>query len=296
MAWGSRIDHYENFPVASVLCPPRWRAAVVALYRFARTADDVADEGDAPPEARLAALAALRDGLRALWHGDGHPPPGPPTLPGAWTGMWAALDDARRRHALPLVPLLALLEAFEQDVRWTAEGRRYRDAAELLAYCERSANPVGRLLLHLAGVDDTTAQRESDAWCTALQLVNLWQDVGVDLARGRCYLPDAWLHDAGLRPEAAPSTWDDARLARVVERGCRLAAQHLRCGWGLPRRVGGRFGWELRLVGAGAATVLERIAAWGYRTRQRRPRLHPWDTAGLLWRAWRWQPPAVSGG
>lgn len=287
MSLASRVDHYENFPVASVLCPGRWRSAIVALYRFARTADDLADEGDADAHQRLAALAALRRALRAMWHGGGTSP----ASDAAWAPMLTALDAARRRHDLPLSPFEALLDAFEQDVRWTAEGRRYRDEAELLAYCERSANPIGRLLLHLAGMDAPDAERESDAICTALQLTNFWQDLGQDLARGRCYVTDAALHRHGLAAGGDLRMLPEAALAPVVLEGCRQARELMQQGWALPGRLRGRFGWELRLAMQGGLRVLERIEALGGRTLTHRPRLRGRDWPVLLARAARHRVP-----
>ncbi|MFN3612116.1 squalene synthase HpnC [Tepidimonas sp.] len=292
MALASGIDHYENFPVASILCPGRWRSAVVAIYRFARTADDLADEGDAAAPDRLTALASLRQALRTMWNG-GQPPL---AMPPAWAPMLAGLADARRRHDLPLPPLEALLDAFEQDVRWSAEGRRYRDEAELLAYCARSANPIGRLLLHLAGVRGDEAERESDAICTALQLINFWQDLGQDLARGRCYLTDAALQAHGLPTQGDVRALPEAALAPIVLDGCHRARALLRQGWGLPARLRGRFGWELRLVVQGGLRVLERIEAMGGRTLTHRPRLRGRDWPMLLARAVGHRPPAEPAG
>ncbi|TSE29071.1 Phytoene synthase [Tepidimonas thermarum] len=283
MSLARRVDHYENFPVASIVCPGRWRPAVVALYHFARTADDLADEGDTAAEARLAALAALRHAVQDLWHARGEPD----TVPAAWRPMLAALDAARRAHDLPLSPLEALLDAFEQDVRWSAAGRRYRDEAELLDYCARSANPIGRLLLHLAGVRDAQALRESDAICTALQLINLWQDLGQDLARGRCYVTDAARRRHGLALEADLRTVPESALAPLVLEGCQLARQHLQQGWALPGRLGARLGWELRLTLQGGLRVLERIEALHGHTRTHRPRLGGRDALVILGRALR---------
>jgi squalene synthase HpnC len=158
------IDHYENFPVASVLCPPALRPAVTAIYWFARTADDIADEGDADTASRLAELSEYRADLLAMLAS------GAPSL--RWPKVFAALNQTLQTHALPPALLLDLLSAFEQDVH----KHSYADRAELLDYCRRSANPVGRLLLHLYGVSGGAALRQSDAICTALQLVNFWQD------------------------------------------------------------------------------------------------------------------------
>ena len=159
-------SHYENFPVASWLCPPRLRPPIAAIYHFARTADDIADEGSALPAQRLSDLAAYRQDLAAVASGQPH------------SGRWAPVFDtlAPQLHAwqLPEALLADLLSAFAQDVVFTRDGRAYADRAELLDYCRRSANPVGRLLLHLYGVQDTAALAESDAICSALQLINFW--------------------------------------------------------------------------------------------------------------------------
>ena len=173
------IEHYENFPVASWLCPPAIRPAVKAIYHFARTADDIADEGNAPASARLALLADLGTDLRrAITSGD---------TAGNWQGVLAPLATAIDRHHLPPKLLFDLLSAFSQD----AGNPVYADRAGLLDYCARSANPVGRLLLHLAGVIDFEALTQSDAICTALQLINFWQDLSVDLPRGRIYVTES---------------------------------------------------------------------------------------------------------
>ena len=171
------VQHYENFPVASLLCPPALRPAVTALYHFARTADDLADEGSASPEHRLADLAEYRRDLLATARST------PPSL--RWQAQFAALGAQLERHALPLPLLHALLDAFEQDVR----NPDYADRAALLDYCSHSANPVGRLLLHLYGIDDRLSLQQSDAICSALQLINFWQDLSVDGPRGRHYVP-----------------------------------------------------------------------------------------------------------
>src|SRR5262245_47984967 len=178
------VSHYENFPVASLLCPPSLRAPVRAIYAFARTADDIADEGEATASTRLAELARFRAALFATagrQNGDS----GPAATAGAWPGVFTALALALRDHALPPPLLHDLLDAFEQDVR----NPSYADRAAVLDYCRRSANPIGRLLLHLYGIDDAASLRQADAVCSSLQLINFWQDLSVDLPRGRSYLP-----------------------------------------------------------------------------------------------------------
>ncbi len=172
------ITHYENFPVASVLCPPHLRAPIAAIYHFARTADDIADEGDASADERLAELALYRSGLDDA-----------PEALARWPQVFGPLSAQREAHGLPAPLLHALLDAFVQDTEKTRDGTGYRDHAELLDYCSRSADPVGRLLLHLYGVQDAESLEMSDAICSALQLINFWQDLSVDIPRGRYYLP-----------------------------------------------------------------------------------------------------------
>ncbi|MBL0419803.1 squalene synthase HpnC [Ramlibacter sp. AW1] len=271
------VDHYENFPVASWLCPPAIRPAVAAIYGFARTADDIADEGDAAPAQRLAGLAALRDDLTACATG---------RAPSSrWAGVFRPLAAAIARHDLPVEQLAALLSAFEQDVRRTRDGAGYASRAELLDYCSRSANPVGRLMLHLADVHDELALARSDRICTALQLINFWQDLGVDLPRGRFYLPAEDCRAHGLDP-LAPASWPGHPHApRLVEAECRWARELMDEGAGLVHQVPGRLGWELRLVVQGGLRILDKIESGGFDPFRRRPRLHGHDAPLLLWRA-----------
>lgn len=271
------VEHYENFPVASWLCPPRLRRPVAAIYWFARTADDIADEGDATEGDRLADLLTYRNDLSACLAGN--------TGSGRWPEVFSALGRAAADFALPGPPLFDLLDAFRQDVVKTAAGAGYADRAELLDYCRRSANPVGRLLLHLYGVRDTASLAQSDAICSALQLINFWQDLSVDVPRGRYYLPadDARRH--GLDP-AAPATWAaQPQAPDLVRELCDWARDLMLSGAPLVHGVPGRAGWELRLVVQGGLRILRRIEALGWRTLQQRPKLGPADFAPMLWAA-----------
>ncbi|MGY0195358.1 squalene synthase HpnC [Leptothrix sp. BB-4] len=273
------IAHYENFPVASILCPPALRAPIAAIYHVARTADDLADEGDATPAQRLADLAAYRTELRATF-ASGHPP-----ADARWPRIWAPLAEQARRHALPQPLLEALLDAFEHDVREP----RHASRASLLAYCTNSANPVGRLLLHLYGVDDAVALRQSDAVCTALQLINFWQDLRTDLPRGRRYLPLDECAAHGFDPDADPASWQapetQARAAALLAGLTGWTRALMADGAPLVHRLPGRVGWELRLVVQGGLCVLDQIEALGPRVLWTRPRLHPWHAPRILWRA-----------
>ena len=267
------LNHYENFPVASWLCPPELRPAVRAIYAFARTADDLADEGSATAGERLDALAGFDADLRAVFDGQ-------PVSP-RWPDVFAPLAWAVRRHGLPFAPLADLLDAFRQDVTQ----QRYRDRAELLDYCRRSANPVGRLLLHLYGIADAPSLRASDAICSALQLTNFWQDLSVDLPRGRLYVPlaDAQRHRVPDEQLLAgrDSTPARALIAELVGWTRELMLQ----GAPLVYRIGGRAGWELRFVVQGGLRMLRDIESHGFDALLRRPRLRWRDGPALAWRA-----------
>ena len=273
------VGHYENFPVASWLCPPALRPAVMAIYHFARTADDIADEGEASASERLDQLATYRTGLERCLQGQ---PAGP------WPEVFGPLGRAAHDHRLPGELLHDLLSAFEQDVRHTASGHRYADEAELLAYCRLSANPVGRLLLHLYGIDDAPSLRQSDAVCSALQLINFWQDISVDLPRGRNYLPTDALqrHRLSLLDLTVQQDADQETRSRALVRGlCDEARLLMERGSPLALRVPGRAGWELRLVVQGGLRILDKIEASGHRSWKIRPTLGKGDLPLLLWRA-----------
>jgi squalene synthase HpnC len=267
------VDHYENFPVASLLCPPRLRPAVRAIYGFARTADDLADEGDANPTERLALLAQYRSDLQACAQG----------LPGSdrWPQVFGALAPIQRQFKLPLHLLTDLLSAFEQDV----VQHHYDSREQLLDYCRRSANPVGRLLLHLYGIDDDALLRQSDAICTALQLINFWQDLSEDLQRGRLYLPGDMLSEHGLSPADLRQAQDSAAVAALLQEALGWARGLMLQGAPLVRQVPGRAGWELRLVVQGGLRIAERVQALGPAVLRQRLQLGPADVALMIWRS-----------
>jgi squalene synthase HpnC len=272
------VNHYENFPVASWLCPPRLRQPVAAIYWFARTADDIADEGNATEGDRISDLLTYRNDAQLCWQGNAEGS-------GRWREVFGPLRIAVQEFALREQPFLDLLDAFRQDVLKTAAGAGYAHRAELLDYCRRSANPVGRLLLHLYGVSDAASLARSDAICSALQLVNFWQDLGVDVPRGRYYLPAEDCLRHGLDP-AAPAGWAaHPNAPALVRELCGWARELMLQGAPLVHEVPGRAGWELRLVVQGGLRILDRIAALGYRTLQHRPTLKPADAPAMLWRA-----------
>lgn len=272
------VDHYENFPVASVLMPARLRPAVVALYRFARSADDIADEGDATASTRLAALKDYADALTRIDAGQ------PQTA--ALAPVFDPLAHAIRVHALPTAPMRALLSAFSQDVVQT----RYPDVATLRDYCARSADPVGELMLHLYGAATPENLASSSAICSGLQLVNFWQDVAIDWEKQRVYLPQEDLLRFQVTEDHIARQRVDDRWRALMAFEVSRARALLHCGAPLARRLPGRIGWELRLVVMGGLRILHRIERAGYDVFRARPTLGPRDWAWIIWHAWRWSP------
>ena len=271
------VTHYENFPVASILCPAHLRPAIAAIYHFARTADDLADEGSANAQVRLDDLKAYRRDLLTAAAGQ--------TIGPRWASVFAPLQRILQTHHLPVRLLTDLLDAFEQDVVFTAEHRRYVDDAELLDYCSRSANPIGRLLLHLYDIHDEALMAQSDQICSALQLINFWQDVSVDAARGRWYITqEAMARFQVTEADFLPAN-RSANAALLIAANASRVRDLMLKGAALPLKVPGRAGWELRLVVQGGLRILDKIEALGCVTWQRRPKLTAWDVPVLLWRA-----------
>ena len=277
-------DHYENFPVASWLCPPRLRPPIAAIYAFARTADDIADEGEAAAAVRLQDLADFRADLHATAAGQ------PAT--GRWPEVFPPLAAQIRQWQLPVPLLDDLLDAFVQDVEMTRDGATYADRTALMDYCRRSANPVGRLLLHLYGIDDAESLAQSDAVCSGLQLANFWQDLSVDLPRHRHYVCDADLLRFGLERQALDRGRDTPATRALVADATTWARRLLLQGAPLALRVPGRTGWELRLVVQGGLRILDRISILDHATLARRPQLGPADVLTMLWRALHMRGPA----
>jgi squalene synthase HpnC len=269
------VDHYENFPVASILLPARLRPAVEAIYAFARSADDLADEGDAAPEARLAALDSYDAALDRIESGQ------PDASP-----LFNTLAGVMRQFDLPYQALRDLLSAFKQDVFTT----RYQSYELLLDYCRRSANPVGALMLGLYGAADQRNLRESNSICTALQLINFWQDVAIDWQKQRIYLPLEDMTRFGVtEAQLAAGDCDDAWRVLMrfeVERARALMLS----GAPLALRLPGRIGWELRLVVQGGLRILERIETANYDVFRQRPKLAGADWLHIGWRALRMKP------
>ena len=258
--------HYENFPVASRLAPARIRAAIAAIYAFARSADDIADEGNDPPLLRLERLDAYLPELDRIAAG------GTPTDP-----PFAALVEAVRRHDLPLKPFRDLLSAFRQDVLTS----RYPDYASLLDYCSRSANPIGRLLLHLYGISEPVQVQRADAICTALQLVNFWQDVAIDWRKGRVYVPQQDLASFGVSEAQIAEGRCDERWRRLLAFEVERARGLLESGCPLASALPLRTRLELRMTIAGGLRILAAIDAVGGDVFRRRPVLRRRDWSAM---------------
>lgn len=275
----SSSDHYENFPVASILVPARLRPPIVALYRFARQADDLADEGEASVGQRLVALDTLARELR------GELPDSP---------VVAGLRPHWRAHDLPYEPLHALLSAFAQDAAASAtqapnagpSGLRHDDRASLLDYCSRSANPIGELILRLFDAWNESTRTKSDALCSGLQLVNFVQDFAIDWRRGRLYVPLDELRASGLREtdlERAVATGRvDVPLAALLASQTDAAIALLRVGAALVRHVPWRLALELRAIVAGGLRIAERLRSGGHDPVAERPTLGWRDAPALV--------------
>jgi squalene synthase HpnC len=276
-------SHYENFPVASRLLPAPMRPHVAAVYAFARVADDIADEGSAPAAERLTQLNAWQRRLHAavaVEAAEGAPHQHEDLIV-------AALAHSIRSLDLPIALFDDLVSAFGQDTMTT----RYASWPDVFDYCRRSANPVGRLVLRIAGVRDAALERSSDALCTALQLANFWQDFGGDWRRGRLYVPrdvqtesgasERDLLDAPAGP--LPTAWTSA-LSRCVA----VTRDQLARGREVCDGVRGRLRYELRLTWLGGQRILDRIDRARRELLTYRPTLHGSDVPLLLWRAMRW--------
>jgi squalene synthase HpnC len=264
------VGHYENFPVASVLLPARLRRPVSVIYRFARTADDFADEGDLAEAERLALLEGYRAELDRLAAGGA-----------AGAPLFGELREVIAAHRLPLAPFYDLLDAFSQDVT----KRRYATFAEVMAYCRRSADPIGRLMLSLYGESGEESFAWSDSICSALQLTNFWQDVEIDFLKNRVYLPQDEMRRFGVTEaqiaarDASGGWWSLMRFQ--IERARSL----LLAGAPLASRLPGRIGLEIRAVVQGGLRILEKLERTRADVFRHRPVLGALDWPLILCRA-----------
>ena len=270
--------HYENFPVASRLLPAPMRPHIAAIYAFARIADDLADEGSRPDAARLDDLA--RWGARLDRVIAGHPDDGP------HREVFVALPHTIAACRLPVPLFHDLLSAFAQDVTV----KRYATWDAVLDYCRRSANPVGRLMLRVAGREEEALDRASDAVCTALQLTNFWQDLRIDWRRGRLYVPASVWQAAGgseadLERDRLPDAWRSAMRQAVVYTRALFDRGREVCD-----AVPGRLKYELRATWLGGMRILDKLEAARFDPYDRRPKLTWTDAPGIVWRTIVWPP------
>ena len=263
-------SHYENFPVASPLLPARLRAPIRVIYAFARSADDIADEGDLHADARLDGLNNYEFELNCIENGL------QPQTP-----LFRELQIVIKKHRLTLLPLRDLLSAFRQDVIKT----RYASFEELLDYCTRSANPVGRIMLALFEEKSAIAIKQSDQICSALQLINFLQDIAIDWGKSRVYLPQEDLKKFHVSEEQIANAQLDYNWRVMMQFEVNRARQMLLGGAPLARQLPGRMGWELRLIVQGGLRILEKIEAVNYDVFHHRPKLIIKDWIIMLWRA-----------
>ncbi len=275
-------EHYENFPVASRLLPAAMRPHIAAIYAFARTADDYADEPGLAPDERLRRLDAWGDQLAGAGSGrelcagihDSRPDP-----------VFVALGQTMRDCRLPMTLFEDLLSAFRQDVTTT----RYDTWTSVLDYCRRSANPVGRLVLRVAGYDDARLDQQSDAVCTALQLANFWQDLARDWAIGRLYVPRDDRIRAGAREEDLAAGAMTPEWRSVMQAMVRRTRELFAAGRGVCDGVGGRLRWELRLTWLGGSRILDQLERADFDVFNRRPSIGKGDIPGLIRDAVLWR-------
>lgn len=274
------VDHYENFPVASRLMPAAIRQDVVNLYRFARFADDIADEGHDTPVQRLQKLRLLHLAVNSMALSNDSPAT-PPFSDSQIDDICRPLATTVKRHQLPISLLSDLLSAFEQDIQI----HRYPNNQVLLDYCSRSANPIGRLMLRLFKHHSPQSDQQSDQICTALQLINFLQDIAIDFEKGRIYIPQDDMLKFGVTEADLASGNISNGLQRLMQHRVTQCRNLLNSGQPLGRALSGRVGLELRLIIQGGQRVLEKIESVQYDIFKQRPTLKTFDWLLIFWRA-----------
>jgi squalene synthase HpnC len=264
------VEHYENFPVASILLPGHLRRPVQIIYRFAREADDFADEGDMPDAERLARLDGFRAELARIANREESQAP-----------LFRDVAEIVAEHRLPLQLFHDLLDAFAQDV----VKKRYADFTELLDYCRRSANPVGRLLLHLYRVATPVNLACADDICSALQLINFWQDVKKDYAMGRIYLPQDEMAQYGVTERHIAQGLANAEWRDLMRFQTDRAGEMMKRGAPLGSILGGRTGLEMRMIIAGGMRIIDKLRGVNFDMFERRPVLQVHDWVIMLLRS-----------
>lgn len=263
-------NHYENFPVASWVLPRKMRLPTAAIYAFARRADDLADEGHATDKQRIADLDKLNQQVKQLFTGEASEDP-----------VFIALADCVQRFNLPEQCFYDLIDAFKQDV----SQKRYADFGELMQYCRRSANPIGRLMLHLYGQTDRKSLAQSDAVCSALQLINFYQDMAQDYKElDRIYIPQDEIRAAFVNETYFNSQRTDGPMILLMRKQYERAHKLLQGGAPLGKSLKGRFGFEIRLIIAGGSRILLKLDKQTDDVFSR-PRLDFGDWLWVFWKA-----------
>lgn len=267
---GQTVQHYENFPVGSLLLPKAFRRPIAIVYHIARYADDLADEGDATPAERIDALNECSNELARIASG---------STP--LTARFQALIPIAQQYQIPLQLFEDLFSAFRQDV----VKARYANFGEVIDYCRRSANPVGRILLHIFGYTDAKMLAQSDGICTALQLVNFWQDVAIDLKKDRIYLPQDELEKYGINEAQLFAGHSSPAFSRLLAFQCDRTRKMLRAGSPLGRALPGRIGLEIRTIVLSADRILSKLQQVNYDVYTARPTLGTLDWPIILYQA-----------
>lgn len=266
--------HYENFPVASIFLPQYLREPIGLIYHFARQADDFADEGDLSIEIRLTLLNGFRDELNLL-HAYIKPQ----------TAFFATLGHMIKAKKLPFEPFYNLLDAFSQDVTKT----RYANYNEVLDYCKRSANPIGRLLLHLYGKSTPNNIQHSDNICTALQIINFLQDIAIDFKKNdgkqRIYMCQDEMLTFGINEQQIALELVDKRWQQFMQFNLHRVSVLLQAGKPLGRILSGRIGFEMRMIIAGGERIIHKLSKVNGDIFKRRPTLNKWDWVVILTKA-----------
>lgn len=276
-AWCEKLarSHYENFPVASRLVPRELRRHIAAIYAFARTTDDIADEGSRPVEERLQALDDWNTKLMRSAEGNGEGP------------IFTALGETIRRTKIPVSLLEDLLTAFRRDAR----NERFEMESELFEYCRYSANPIGRMVLHLFGCADPARLILSDHICTGLQLINFWQDVSVDLDRGRVNIPREAMRRFAYSERELHDRVENDNFRRLMSYLTDMGENHIGAGSLLPKHIPSfRLQLELSFTIMGGLRIAEKIRGMNFNVLSGRPKLGKGDIvriAGRLLTAWR---------
>jgi phytoene synthase len=271
-------EHDENFPVASRLLPKQSRPHIAAIYAFARVADDFADEGSALPHERLARLDDWKRRLHEAVAGRVVDDGSQAAL------VFAALSETIRQCRLEAPLFDDLLSAFAQDVTVS----RYESWEDLLDYCRRSANPIGRLVLRVSGYHASGLDPAADAVCTALQLTNFWQDLARDWEKGRLYVPRELVAGAGAdQADLDARRWTEAWKQALRVAGARTRELFER-GRPVADLVHGRLRWELRATWLGGMRILDRLEAADFNVFDARPTLGWTDAPALMWGLVKW--------